>query len=45
VTKVGDRAVHCFITGTGEMPPNQILFVSNLPEETTDQMLQMLFAQ
>ncbi|CAG0915740.1 unnamed protein product [Notodromas monacha] len=33
------------IQGTGEMPPNHILFVMNLPEETTEQMLQMLFAQ
>jgi len=29
----------------GEQPPNQILFLTNLPEETTDVMLQMLFNQ
>ncbi|VDN16520.1 unnamed protein product [Dibothriocephalus latus] len=26
-------------------PPNRVLFVSNLPEETTDAMLTMLFSQ
>ena len=29
----------------GEQPPNQILFLTNLPEETTEIMLQMLFNQ
>lgn len=29
----------------GEMPPNKILFVTNLPEETTQQMLHVLFVQ
>jgi len=29
----------------GEQPPNQILFLQNLPEETTEVMLQMLFNQ
>jgi len=29
----------------GEQPPNQILFLTNLPEETTEVMLQMLFNQ
>ncbi len=29
----------------GEQPPNQILFLTNLPPETTDKMLQMLFTQ
>ena len=29
----------------GEQPPNQILFLTNLPAETTEKMLQMLFAQ
>jgi len=29
----------------GEQPPNQILFLTNLPEETTEMMLQMLFNQ
>lgn len=28
-----------------EQPPNQILFLTNLPEETTETMLQMLFSQ
>jgi len=28
-----------------EQPPNQILFLTNLPEETTEMMLQMLFNQ
>ncbi|VDP22688.1 unnamed protein product [Soboliphyme baturini] len=35
--------------GTGgsdvDQPPNKILFCTNLPEETTEQMLQMLFNQ
>lgn len=30
---------------TGEQPPNKILFCTNLPEETTEQMLAMLFNQ
>lgn len=30
---------------TGETTPNKILFCTNLPEETTDQMLAMLFQQ
>jgi len=29
----------------GEQPPNQILFLTNLPEESTELMLQMLFNQ
>jgi len=29
----------------GEQPPNQILFLTNLPEETNEVMLQMLFTQ
>jgi len=29
----------------GEQPPNQILFLTNLPEETNEVMLQMLFNQ
>jgi hypothetical protein len=28
-----------------QLPPNKTLFVQGLPEATTDQMLQMLFAQ
>lgn len=28
-----------------QAPPNKILFVQNLPEATTDQMLSMLFSQ
>lgn len=27
----------------GNAPPNKILFVTNLPEETTEQMLQLVF--
>ena len=29
----------------GEAPPNQILFLTNLPEETNEMMLSMLFNQ
>ena len=29
----------------GDAPPNQILFLTNLPEETTEMMLSMLFNQ
>uniref|UniRef100_A0A914VZ65 RRM domain-containing protein n=1 Tax=Plectus sambesii TaxID=2011161 RepID=A0A914VZ65_9BILA len=29
----------------GDAPPNKILFCTNLPEETTEQMLHMLFNQ
>lgn len=29
----------------GDMPPNKILFCTNLPEETTQQMLHVLFVQ
>lgn len=28
-----------------EQPPNSILFLTNLPEETSDQLIQMLFVQ
>lgn len=28
-----------------EQPPNQILFLTNLPEETNEMMLSMLFNQ
>ncbi len=31
--------------GVPEQPPNQILFLTNLPEETTEMMLSMLFTQ
>jgi len=31
--------------GMGEAPPNQILFLTNLPEETNEMMLSMLFNQ
>jgi len=31
--------------GVPEQPPNQILFLTNLPEETNEMMLQMLFTQ
>ena len=30
---------------SAEQPPNQILFLTNLPEETNDVMLGMLFNQ
>lgn len=36
----GANAVH-----PGEAPPNQILFLTNLPEETNETMLSMLFNQ
>lgn len=32
-------------TSTAEQPPNQILFLTNLPEETNEMMLSMLFNQ
>jgi len=32
-------------TNTAEQPPNQILFLTNLPEETNEMMLSMLFNQ
>lgn len=31
--------------GVPEQPPNQILFLTNLPEETNEMMLSMLFTQ
>merc|ERR1712184_118546 len=31
--------------GVGDAPPNQILFLTNLPEETNETMLSMLFNQ
>ena len=31
--------------GVPEQPPNQILFLTNLPEETNEMMLSMLFNQ
>merc|ERR1739844_895459 len=31
--------------GVGDAPPNQILFLTNLPEETNEMMLSMLFNQ
>lgn len=33
------------VTAMPEQPPNQILFITNLPEETTEMMLSMLFNQ
>jgi len=36
---------HPALAQMGEQPPNQILFLTNLPEETTEVMLQMLFNQ
>jgi len=37
-----------FLIGLGpvaEQPPNQILFLTNLPDETSEMMLSMLFNQ
>jgi len=34
-----------FSTDVPEQPPNQILFLTNLPDETTEMMLSMLFNQ
>ena len=31
--------------GVPEQPPNQILFFTNLPDETSEMMLSMLFTQ
>lgn len=33
------------VNPTAEQPPNQILFLTNLPEETNEMMLSMLFNQ
>lgn len=33
------------ISKAQEQPPNQILFLTNLPKETSDLMLSMLFNQ
>lgn len=33
------------INSNAEQPPNQILFLTNLPEETNEMMLSMLFNQ
>lgn len=33
------------VSATGEAPPNNILFVENLPEATTSNMLSLLFNQ
>lgn len=33
------------VNSTAEQPPNQILFLTNLPEETNEMMLSMLFNQ
>lgn len=33
------------LSSTAEQPPNQILFLTNLPEETNEMMLSMLFNQ
>jgi hypothetical protein len=32
-------------TAVPEQPPNQILFLTNLPDETNEMMLSMLFNQ
>lgn len=34
-----------FLIDVPEQPPNQILFLTNLPDETTEMMLSMLFNQ
>jgi len=41
----GATGADAYAGQTGEAPPNKILFCTNLPEETTEQMLQMLFNQ
>uniref|UniRef100_A0A0B6ZT56 RRM domain-containing protein n=1 Tax=Arion vulgaris TaxID=1028688 RepID=A0A0B6ZT56_9EUPU len=38
-------AVPPALSAIPEQPPNQILFITNLPEETTEMMLSMLFNQ
>jgi len=39
------KQLHSFGAPLGEQPPNQILFLTYLPEETNEVMLQMLFTQ
>lgn len=42
----GMGPVHSAMGGpTAEQPPNQILFLTNLPDETSEIMLSMLFTQ
>uniref|UniRef100_U5EZF2 Putative sans fille n=1 Tax=Corethrella appendiculata TaxID=1370023 RepID=U5EZF2_9DIPT len=38
-------AINATNNSTAEQPPNQILFLTNLPEETNEMMLSMLFNQ
>ena len=38
-------ALQAGVSATGEAPPNNILFVENLPEATTSNMLSLLFNQ
>ncbi|BFZ05235.1 hypothetical protein BsWGS_08274 [Bradybaena similaris] len=39
------QVVPASLSSIPEQPPNQILFITNLPEETTEMMLSMLFNQ
>lgn len=43
--KNADAGVATGNSATAEQPPNQILFLTNLPEETNEMMLSMLFNQ
>ena len=38
-------ALQAGVSATGEAPPNNILFVENLPDATTSNMLSLLFNQ
>lgn len=43
--KAANNADSASANSTVEQPPNQILFLTNLPEETNEMMLSMLFNQ
>lgn len=40
-----DLAAKAHAQANAEQPPNQILFLTNLPDETSEMMLSMLFNQ
>jgi hypothetical protein len=42
--KISNFPVHA-AAAVAEQPPNQILFLTNLPDETNEMMLSMLFNQ
>lgn len=44
-TSAGTGEFGSVSSSTAEQPPNQILFLTNLPEETSEMMLSMLFNQ